>query len=300
MSLQHVLSMKALPLLSVFAAAVLLAACEDVPPDAYDPQYIVETVLIVDHPIEGVRISRSQSVTDTFRLRNGIVSDADVRIVVDGRTIPIVYRPDSALGSYAATDTALRVEPGKTYSLEIRTADGAFLTAQTLTPGRVEWTMSPKDTVTMPAKTDSNYLHPDDSLDLRWTEVAGVANYLIGVQALDTVGYGIYLNPPTSDTNRRTDPQLDDQIGPRRNDIVRWGFLAGTRTPIAWAVFQWFGRQRVTLYAADPAFVNWFKMVYFSGNPQYDPLLGNVRGEHGLGVFGSASVAVRDVFVKMR
>lgn len=293
--------MKSFSLFAALLGALLLSACEDLPPNTYDPQYIVETVLIVDRPIEGVRISRSQPVTDTFHLMNGVVSDADIRIIVDGQTIPLVYHPDSTgLGSYAAADTSLHVLPGTLYSLEVRTTDGAFLTAQTRTPQRVEWTTPPKDTVTIPEKKDSNYLNPPDSLDLRWTPVPDVSNFLIGVKALDTSAYGIYLNPPTSDTNERIDPDLDQQIDTRNEDLVRWGFLAGTRTPIAWAAFKWYGPQLVTLYAADPAFVNWFKMVYFTGNAQYDPLLGNVRGEHGLGLFGSASVAEKVVFVKKR
>lgn len=279
--------------------AAILAGCEDEPPNAYTPQYVVEGYMIVDQPITGIRLTRSQSVTDTFRAKSGIVADADVRISDGSRTFLLEYRspsPDS-LGSYMLPDTSVKVAPNTLYTLEIRTTDGKVITAKTATPGRVTWAKAPKDTVSIPAKSDPTYLKPPDSLGLGWTDVAGVPEYLISVRALDTLEYGKYLPAPIEKANRRIDPELDDQF-PRYNDLSRWGFLAGLSTPIVWSAFKWYGPQEVTIWAADDNMIKWFKMTYWAGNPQYDPLLGNVRGD-GIGVFASASVARKKMFVLM-
>lgn len=289
--------------ISILAASLLLVAviggCEDTPPNAYTAEYIVEGYLVVDEPIGGIRLTLSQSVADTFRAKNGIVSDADVRVIAGGRAFLLQYSSGSSdsVGSYTVADTSLKVEPNTLYTLEIRTKDGKVITAQTATPGRVSWVREPKDTVTIPPKSDPGFLKPPDSLRLSWTDVAGVPEYLISVRALDTLDYGRYLPSPIEKANRRVDPDLDDQF-PRYNDLTRWGFLAGLSTPIVWSAFKWYGPQEVAIWAADDIMIKWFKMTYWQGNPQYDPLLGNVRGD-GIGVFASASVARKQMFVVM-
>lgn len=280
------------------ALGVAMGGCEDTPPNEYVPQYVVETYLIVDQPMQGISLTRSQPLTDTFRVANGLVTDADVSLVADGRTYPLQYRAEGGQGGYFYPDTSELVKPNTLYKLEIRTKDGGHITAQTLTPGRVEWTKAPLDTITIPEKGNPAYLKPPDSLDLAWTPVPGVNEYLIRVTALDTLDYGKYLTPPTPELNRRVNPDFDEFEPPTRQaEKTRWGFVTSTKTPIVWAVFKWFGPQDVVLYAADAAFVRWFKMTQWTGNAQYDPLLGNVRGD-GIGVFGSASVTRKKVFMK--
>lgn len=289
-----------LPALLILPLFALLTGCEDQPPGNYVPQYVVEGFLVVDHPFEGISLRLSQSVTDTFRPKSGVVTDADVRITGGGATYLLEYKtpgPDSA-GYYRLADTTVKVAPNTLYALEIRTRDGKVLTAQTLTPGRIAWTKPPRDTVAIPAKTDPAFLQPPDSFDLAWTEVPGTQEFLISVRSLDTLNYGKYLPSPVERANRRITSSFDNQ-DPRYNDQSRWGFLIGLRTPIVWSAFKWYGKQDVTIWAADPAMVNWFKMTYWTGNAQYDPLLANVKGEGGLGIFGSAAAATKDIFVLM-
>jgi hypothetical protein len=52
----------------VFMLALVAAGCEDAPPTDYVPEYVVQSYLLVDEPIQGVVLSRSQPVTDTFRV----------------------------------------------------------------------------------------------------------------------------------------------------------------------------------------------------------------------------------------
>jgi hypothetical protein len=277
-----------------------LSGCEDAPPNDYVPQYVVQGYLLVDHPIAGIVISRSQSVTDTFKVAKGVVPDATVKLIVGDRTFQLQYRAsESGTGDYYFPDTTVVVKPKTLYKLMITTIDGGTLTAQTLTPDRFEWTQAPRDTVKIPPKGDAAYLNPPDSLDLAWTNTAGVVEYLVEVHALDTAEYGKYLASPTNQKNERINPDLDEQDKLHYNDQSRWGFVAGTTTPIVWAAFKWFGPQKVNIYAADRNMVNWFKMTQWTGNAQFDPLLGNVLG-NGVGIFGSASVVSADDFVVMQ
>jgi len=287
---------------TVGALAILLATiagCEDAPPNVYTAEYVVEGYLVVDEPMGGIKVTLSQSVSDTFRSSNGFVDDADVRVIDGSITHLLEFRSTSpsGAGAYYLPDTSVKVQPNRLYRLEVRTRDGKLMTAQTATPGRISWTVPPKDTVSIPPKSDPAFLKPPDSLRLAWIDVAGTPEYLISVRALDTLEYGRYLPAPTEKKNRRVDPDLDKQF-PRYNDISRWGFLAGLSTPIVWSAFKWYGPQEVAVWAADDNMIKWFKMTYWQGNPTYDPLLGNVKGD-GMGIFASSSVARKTVFLVM-
>lgn len=276
--------------------AIVLAGCEDAPPNDYVPQYVVKGYLLVDEPIRNIQVTRSQPVTDTFRLERTVVADADVRLIADGRTLQLQYRPaEGGPGDYYFPDTTEKVKPNTRYTLEVATKDGSNLTAQTLTPGRFEWIRPPIDRVIIPRKGDPAYLKPPDSLNLIWTGDANVPEYVISVRALDTLNYGKYLSPETSESNTRVNPDIDDFDAKRYNETTRWGFIAGTQTPIVWGAFKWYGPQEVMVYAADRNFINWFKMTQWSGNPQYDPILGNVTG--GVGIFASATAIRADHFL---
>jgi hypothetical protein len=277
-------------------ASISLSGCEDAPPNDYVPQYVVQGYLVVDSPIRGIGLSRSQPVTDTFKVERGRVPDADVRLITEGRTLQLLYRAgEKGTGEYYYPDTAELVKPGARYTLQITTKDGATLTAQTLTPNHFAWVRPPIARVVIPQKSEPAYMKPPDSLNLVWTPDAGVQEYLVSVRALDTLGYGRYLSPETSEGNERVDPELDEFDERHYNDLTRWGFVASTTTPIVWGAFKWYGPQEVSVYAGDRNLINWFKMTQWTGNPQYDPLLGNIQG--GVGVFASASVIRADHFL---
>lgn len=280
-------------------AGMFLAGCEDAPPNNYIPQYVVQGYLVVDEPIDGIVLTRSQPVTDTFKVAKGAVPDASVRIVAGGQAHTLVYRAsEQGVGEYYLPDTSVRVKPKTLYRLEITAADGATMTAETMTPDRFDWVRRPRDTAKIPRRNDPAYLNPPDSLSLEWTNTAGVIEYLLRVSALDTAEYGKYLRPPTGQKNKRVDEELDEQIERHYVETSRWGFVAGTAVPIVWAAFKWYGPQEVTIYAADRNMVNWFKMTQWTGNAQFDPLLGNVHGE-GIGIFGSASAIRSNTFMLM-
>jgi hypothetical protein len=220
-----------------------------------------------------------------------VVSDATVEIRSGDRIYPLVYRTVDGEGEYHYPDSTVRVEPETRYDLKITLADGTLITGTTTTPGRISWVKEPdtllqypKDTITL----------GNDSLHISWTAAPGLSEYIVGVTCLDTLEYGKYLQPPTSERNRRIE-RFFEQGAPRYDDAGRIGFTQATEVPVAWFAFKWFGRHDIVIYAPDRNMNNWFKMTHFAQNPQYNPLYGSVTG--GIGVFASASVARKVIFL---
>ncbi len=271
---------------------VFLAGCEDPVPTDYIPEYVFTGYLIVDEPVEGITLTRSLPPLDSFDYRSAAITDAAIRVWSETDTFDLVYVPsDTSIGEYRAAGPEQTVKPGVEYFMEARLTDGTVLSSSTVTPERIEWIQAPREVLQYP--TDTLNLPSPDSLKLIWTPSAGVTEYLILVQALDTLNYGSYLEPPTSEKNRRIERFFEDNA-PRYNDVVRWGFLQNTQVNVVWFAFKWFGLHEITVYAPDPALLEWFKQVRFGGN-QYQSLLSNIDG--GVGVFGSASVVTQTSFV---
>lgn len=281
-----------LSLLIVLGLGFTVAGCEDPVPTDYVPQYVFTGYLIVDQPIQGIILTQSQAPLDTFTYKNGEVSDAQIRIWTDQDTFDLVYSPaDTGFSTYYFPDNSVHVQPSTTYHMEARLNDGTVLRSETTTPERIEWVQAPRDVLQYP--TDTLNLPSPDSLKLVWTRAEGVTEYLISVRSLDTLGYGTYLDPPTTEKNRRIE-RFFEENAPRYNDIVRWGFMQNVEVRVVWLAFKWFGMHEVTVYAPDPAMLEWFKQLQFGGN-QYQSLLSNIEG--GVGVFGSASIARKESFI---
>jgi hypothetical protein len=120
------------------------------------------------------------------------------------------------------------------------------------------------------------------------------------VTVLDTLGYGMYLDPPTDEINERTNNlPFEDPDDPPFYTKIRWGFIQANQAPTVWAAFRWYGRNEVSILAADKALLDWFKATQWGGRTvEYRAQYSNVRG--GLGVFGSASIVSQEVLVLKR
>jgi hypothetical protein len=285
--------MKTSFLLTALLLLTAIVGCGDAAPTEYIPQSIVQGYLIVGEPIRGIQVMRSQAVTDTFRYEQSGITDADVKIASNGRTFQLQYRPGT-VGEYFLPNTEELVEPTTRYDLTVTLSDGTTMTGTTFTPARIAWTLAPKDTVQYPHEDSLNVVLPD-SMKLSWNEVPNVTEYPISVRCLDTVEYGRYLTGDSTEKNGRIDREID-RNDPRYDDLSRWGFLQGTTTPISWFAFKWYGRQEVSIWAPDQNFLKWFKFLQFGSNQQYEPQQGSIKG--GVGVFGSVSVARKEVFLK--
>lgn len=284
--------------LLLFSALILLTACEDAPPTDYHPKPYVQAFLFIDQPIEKIAISISQPIDQPFDKLKGVVRDADVRIEVGDETLQLVFREDEEGGTYYYPDTSRLVQPGTEYKLRVALADGTELQAATQTPQRIEWVVRPRDVLQYPQDT-VNLVSPD-SLRISWTR-GNNTEFLIRVTVLDTLGYGMYLAPPTAEVNDRTNnaSRFEDPEDPQFYSSTRWGYVQFNMVPTVWTAFRWYGRNEVAIIAGDLWFLNWFKSVQWGGRSvEYRPQYSNIRG--GLGIFASASIITHDTFVLKR
>ncbi len=273
-------------------AVALLTSCEDKPPSEYIPQYYVEAYLIVDEPIDGIKLLLTQPVQDSFKLEKALVKDATVRIIGDSQEFTLVFRDTGNIDNraYYFPDTSYKIKPNTQYKLEITTRDGVFITGETTTPMRFDWVEPPPEFIYYPKDT-INFKDSEPSV-IRWTSVPNVLYYIIMVKCLDTLEYGKYLPASNDEKNRR----IYNPFGERDrdyNDLTNWDAVPNTMYPLYWLIFKWFGKQQVTVYVTDFNMLRWI-LQFFRGS-QINPLLTSVT--NAIGVFGSASKISAETFV---
>lgn len=289
-----------LPISSVLLAIVAiltLVGCEDPVPNDYRPQIAVQAFLFVDEPIREIKLYMTQPLNDSFNVDKATIKNAVAYLTSGSEVIPLRFVADSVGGTYEAVDQSILIEPQKTYTLTVE-YDGTKVQGTTTTPPRITWINPPRDTLLYPSQ--DSLLIAVDSLTLRWTSTSlGGQEYVIALKCLDTLNYGVYLTPPTSDTNKRVN---DDDVDRRENfrtETTRYGWSIATAVPTVWNAFKWYGRHTIEVQAADKYYGSWFKQTNWSGgSPSYDYRLSNVTG--GLGTVGSAYRLAHDVFLKMR
>ncbi|MCB2204874.1 DUF4249 domain-containing protein [bacterium] len=278
-------------------ALLLLSACEDTPPTEYDPAPFLEAYLIVDEPIEGIVVAISQPITEAFTYQNMIVTDANVVLTEGDNTYTLQYVVEDGRGSYRYPDSTVKVLPATPYRIRVSLQDGTVMTAETVTPERIAWVTPPREVLQYPQ--DTTRLVSPDSLRIDWTPGNSV-EYIVRVRALDTLGYGKYLTPPTEEINGRTNNiPFEEPDDPTFYTLTRWGFVQTSDAPTVWAAFRWYGRNDVSILAPDTPMLEWFKATQWGGRSvQYRDQFSNVQG--GLGILASASVVSQEVFVLKR
>ncbi|MCX7880261.1 MAG: DUF4249 domain-containing protein [Ignavibacteria bacterium] len=274
---------------------LIFFGCEDSPPTDYIPQYYVEAFLIVDEPIDGIKLMRTQPLTDTFELAKALIKNATVKIKNEKREFLLEFRDtgNSTNWSYFYPDTSIKIEPNTTYFLEILTPDGKKITGKTTTPSRFFWTNRPPDTLYYPK--DSVKFTDKAPVKIRWSSVQNVLYYLIMLKCIDTLEYGKYLNPPSDEKNRRVyNPFYEETEGRREYfETTIWDAMPNIEYPIFWVIFKWFGKHKIVVYSPDFNFLRW--VVQHFRSSQVIPLLSSVDG--AIGVFGSASKIEAEFFL---
>ncbi|MFN3270144.1 MAG: DUF4249 family protein [Candidatus Kapaibacteriota bacterium] len=288
--------MKKLILINLLSVLIFgLFGCEEKPPADYIPQYYVEAFLIVDEPIDGIRLMRTQPLNDKFDFAKAFVRNADVYIKFNQNKIKLVPKDTGEPKNwcYFLPDTSLKVQPNTTYDLEIKTQDGVVITSTTITPERFDWVSPPPDTIYYPK--DSVNFSDQKPIPLRWKSVKGTLYYIVSTICLDTLEYGIYLTPPNSEKNRRVYNPFDDRRSKSRYyyDVSNFDAIPNTEYPLTMLLFKWFGRHKIVVYAPDFNYLRWV-LQQFRGN-QINPLLSSVNG--AIGVFGSASKIEKEIFL---
>ena len=258
-----------------------MISCEDDAPGDYKESYIVDALLLVDEPIQGISLIRSQPIFDKYIHDSALVRNANVIIEGDGKTFNLKYRnKEDGLAGYYADDTEYLIKPNTQYTMKMTLPNGDVISGETTTPGRTEWKIKPKDFIQYPI--DTLKLPATDTV--AWEKVQGNDFYLISVSCLDTLDYGKYLNPPIDELNRRIYRPFGNER--RYREFTTISPIANTSSSIVWATFKWFGLHQVKVFVPDFNFLRWYIQV--QAKQEMDPLLSSVTG-NAYGFFGSAS-----------
>ena len=185
-------------LIILVAMVFALTSCEDDVVKDYVPRNMVEAYLIVDSPIENVKVIKSQQVFGKFDYSKALIRDAQVFIKGDGQVIELKIDATGTNGYYDPNGE-YKIKPNTAYTLEVILSDKTVMTAKTITPGKTEWTKEAKDQIQYPKDT----LKLKASEMIQWKRVPGIDFYIGNIKCLDTLNYGKYLTPATEEMNRR-------------------------------------------------------------------------------------------------
>ena len=253
------------------------------PPDVYNPKTYVEGYLIVDRPIEDIKVMMTQPVLDSFNYEKSIIRDADVFIKFKNQKLKLSIDLTGERGYYYP-DTNIKVLPEIKYNLEIILKDGTTITASTVTPKVFNWVEQPPVELQFPTDT-IDFKDATDTIRIKWEKNTNVLYYFIRITCIDTALYGKYLIPPTVDSNRRVYKPFARRESPRFKSTTLWGLIPSNSTPVVWTYFKWYGMHRLSILSPDYNFMR-YSIQYFREN-QYNPLFSNIQ--NGIGCFGSAA-----------
>lgn len=284
-------------IIATLLLSLIAASCEDPIPADYTEELVIEGFVIVGEPLAKIRIMRTLPISDTFSFAKAAIKDAIVRVYANDSEIAMEFVADSLGGSYRAIDTSYRVLPSTSYRIRVE-ALNQTLEATTITPITLSWVREGPIMVQFP-HPDSLLFPGADSLVVSWSTVPNTEFYIIGLECLDTLGYGKYLTPPTSDTNTRT-PRPKPDFFNRDGTLVSkertiFGGTLFTASQTIWGVFRWHGKHRLNIYAPNKEFLEWFYQVGSGRRSSYDYRLSNIKG--GLGVWGGASLIRTEKFL---
>jgi len=271
----------------------LVMSCEDPLPDDYIPELVVQGFAIADRPLSKILVYESQPITDTFRLKDAVIRDAEVVVLENGTPVAVHFVESANGGYYEAVDTSYRVKHDTKYEIRVRT-DKYNASATATTKPLFNWIIAPKSVFQYPG--EANETDRIDSLDVSWETVPGVSIYVVGVECLDTLNYGLYLDPPTAEANRRIrDSEFDEDLLINTENTRYGAVFFQPNSSVVWSVFRWFGMHKLHIYAGDSNFQKWFQQAGFGGRSSYDYRLGNIQG--GLGIWAGASEVDSDIFL---
>ncbi len=280
--------MKTIQLILIIPFVIFFVSCEDSAPGDYEENYIVEALLLVDKPIKGISIIKTQPIFDVYVHDSAMVRNANVIIEGDGRSFNLQFknREDGEVG-YFYDDTSYLIKENTQYKIKITLPNGKLISGETTTPGKTEWVKRAKDFLQFPLDT----LKLPSTDTVIWKKVPMIDFYLIGVTSLDTLEYGSYLNPSTEEMNRRIErPWRQDRFF---REISSISPIANTQSTIVWNTFRWFGKHEVVVYAPDWNFLRWY--IQSQARQELDPLLSSITGAYGF--VGSASIISDTSFV---
>lgn len=268
---------------------LLFISCVDNNEMDFEEEYILEAFIIVNEPINNIRFMRTISILDTFSLEKAMIQDAEIFLSsADGDTIKLELSNNIREG-YKAVNQLYLVKENTEYEINvIYKAD--TIKGTSVTPKTFNWIDKGPNVIQYPI--DSIGL--SEQVKVKWENPGGFNFYHITIRCIDTLNYGIYLNPPTAEKNRRISLWQDQDFFFR--NTTNHGLVPLNEGSIIWTTFKWYGLQEVSIYNPD---FNWFRWLGQYFQTEYNDILSSVEGKNARGVFGSASV-IRDTTLLLK
>jgi hypothetical protein len=275
--------------LSIFFILTFMVACEDAPPTDYIEDTYIEALLIVNEPIQGIKVFSTQPLGQPYIEESSLIKNAIVKITAeDEEPIVLSYSSEEPIG-YFNENNDYFVEEKTKYYLEVTLPNGNIITGETTTPKSFNWIEEPKDTIYFPEDT-LNY-EDYEKFSVSWDQDDANENFLVSIKCLDTLNYGSYLLPPDlEDKNMRVPPYKEEYS----NEMADYYYTNINNVDVDIKLFKWFGIYEVFVYTIDYNYLRWY--FQFTGSAYHDSQYDSVEG--AVGVFGSASVIRKNVFLK--
>ncbi len=275
---------KILIVFSVLIAA-LQVGCDGAITSEYQEQIVVQGFIYPGEAVDSVILRYSIPFGKSYVDSEYAVTDADVKIRVDGKEYTLL--PGTLKGRYYLPASQLIIEGGKEYELLVK-KDQHSLYARTRVPMPIQWTNLDKS---FPADRILP-LDTNNASTFTYGVTAGPIDesgrlYMLQITALDTTIGKIYTNPQTG-------PPVDTSA------YVRYSFIqTAPNIRIYSRLFGWFGPNKLTILALDSNWVDYKRQVGYGQNSfiAYQPSLNHIKG--GLGVWASAAKDTVTVYVKL-
>lgn len=297
--------MTRLLLMPLLLAAALLGGC-DLAEEDFQPEVVVEGVLVAQEPLPPVRLSRTAALDEVYAFDRLALSGAEaVVLLLDGAGGVEARFPyeERAPGTYRPRDVHA-VLPSRTYRLEVQvpeaadvTAAGGRVRAETTVPDTFRVVRPPPDTV----RYDIFATPP--TIDVTRTETTGrAAVFIFSIVALAPDEYG--LTPTLAELLDEDDDPSDFIEG--SSPILNEGNYSvnpdGTLAlQVPWFGISYYGPNRFVANALDDALYDFYRSrdAQFGATTlspgEIQRVLSNI--EHGTGVFGSVAQASVEVFI---
>ena len=275
-------------LLAVLATG-LIGCANAITPADLSQTIVVQGYLWANHPVDSIVLSKTVPIDAYYDPSQARITGATVTINVDNHVYKLTERPGSP-GVYELPADSLIIRSEKKYDLTVH-ALGTVATASTIVPDTFVLTKLLPDTIQFPADLNQAGTMPH----VEWSESANRIYYGLSMEALDTLVYQVKGADTVWNQRVGTNQGIMDPRRIRAQQLVRYELLLkAPQADIAWNIFRWYGRHRLTVFAMDSNFVEF--MIMQSAGRQYFPQLNQIT--NGIGVFGSAALQQQVVFVK--
>jgi hypothetical protein len=296
-------------------APLVLAGC-DLSEDDFQPEVVVEAVLVAGQPLPTVRLSTTAPIDEPYSFEAFALQGAEVQMELVGEggeddvlffyeNVDVPMNEGDFPGNYVPTELH-RVAPGRRYRLTVRVPERPDLVpasqairAETAVPDTFRIVNPPPDSIRY------NILAPSPAIDVtRSLNPDRQGIYIFSIEALQPDRYG--LTPTIASLLENADEVDASDFIRTSSPILNEGNYEinpdGTlRLRVPWFAIAYYGPNRLTASALDDALFDFLRSRDAQFNPttlspgEIQRVISNV--ENGTGVFGSLAQVETTAFI---